>query len=265
MKICPKCAFQNEEGAKFCSICGAPLVDDNVNSTTTESTTQNNVPSSNSTNPYTMPQNTQTNIPPNENSETHFYQKSWFIILCLVLFFPVGAGLMWIYKKDWKLSVKVILTVIFALVFIGSIGNSGSDDNDDEDENSVTITTEAETDETTTTTTTTTVTTTETTTEATTTTTELTTTETTTVVAIETEMEETTTEAVTEEKILHFILNTKTGCVHIRDSYSAAEQIDDANRQEIDIPESELSSYAGTYWACGKCSKAYQDELPKWE
>lgn len=48
-----------------------------------------------------------------------FYQKTWFIILMLILLFPVGIFLMWKYT-GWNKVVKIIVTVVicfFAYIF----------------------------------------------------------------------------------------------------------------------------------------------------
>lgn len=66
-----------------------------------------------------------------------------------------------------------------------------------------------------------------------------------------------------EPKVLHFILNVDTNCVHINEHCSAAEKILPENYATVDIREDELSNYAYVYWACGKCSKQYSNELPK--
>ena len=90
----------------------------------------------------------------------------------------------------------------------------------------------------------------------------------------ETETETTETEIITTEtetetepqpEILHFIVNTNSCCIHIDPHCTAAESIEPEHRQEIDIPENDLSSYAGKYWACGKCSRKYSSSLPKFE
>lgn len=48
-----------------------------------------------------------------------FYQKTWFIILMLIFFFPVGLFLMWRYST-WGKVPKAIITAIFAwVVYIG--------------------------------------------------------------------------------------------------------------------------------------------------
>ena len=62
---------------------------------------------------------------------------------------------------------------------------------------------------------------------------------------------------------LHFVLNLETGCIHINPDCSAALNILPENYSTVDIADSDLSNYSGIYWACGKCSKRYSDELPK--
>jgi len=47
-----------------------------------------------------------------------FYQKTWFVILMLIVFAPLGIFLMWKYKT-WGKAAKIIVTVIFCFVFIG--------------------------------------------------------------------------------------------------------------------------------------------------
>lgn len=71
----------------------------------------------------------------------------------------------------------------------------------------------------------------------------------------------TTTTTAPARKMLHFVLNTESNCVHISENCSAAKQIEPVNRQEIDIYEDDLGTHAGVYWACGKCSRRYRDIL----
>lgn len=66
-----------------------------------------------------------------------------------------------------------------------------------------------------------------------------------------------------EPNVLQFVLNLETSCVHIDANCSAAEKILPENYTVIEIWDNELANYAGIYWACGKCSKLYSDELPK--
>ena len=48
-----------------------------------------------------------------------FYQKNWFVILMLILFFPVGLFLMWKYA-NWRNYAKIIVTVAIALLVVVS-------------------------------------------------------------------------------------------------------------------------------------------------
>ncbi|MDE5736759.1 MAG: hypothetical protein K2H93_00155 [Oscillospiraceae bacterium] len=66
-----------------------------------------------------------------------------------------------------------------------------------------------------------------------------------------------------EPKTLQFILNLETNCVHINANCSAAQQISPENYTVIELLDSELGNYTNVYWACGKCSKTYSSELPK--
>ncbi len=46
-----------------------------------------------------------------------FYQKTWFIILALIFFWPLGAFLMWKYA-GWNKPAKIVISVICALLLI---------------------------------------------------------------------------------------------------------------------------------------------------
>ena len=56
-----------------------------------------------------------------------FYEKTWFIILMLLVFFPVGLFLMWRYS-EWNKVVKIIISVICALALIMYMFGGSSDD-----------------------------------------------------------------------------------------------------------------------------------------
>ena len=103
-----------------------------------------------------------------------FYQKTWFTVLFLILFFPIGLFTMWKYKKFNKVA-RIIISVIFAILVIAAA--FGNEDSGTSSDDATETTTES---------------TTETTTEATTETTTKATTEATT---------KTTTEATTEKKL----------------------------------------------------------------
>ena len=50
------------------------------------------------------------------------YEKNWFIILMLVLFFPVGLFLMWKNAK-WHKTVKIIISVLLIAIVIVILSN----------------------------------------------------------------------------------------------------------------------------------------------
>ena len=62
------------------------------------------------------------------------YEKNWFIILMLVLFFPVGLFLMWKNAK-WHKAVKIIISVLFAVMVIFSNGSEESKNVETKDTN----------------------------------------------------------------------------------------------------------------------------------
>ena len=61
-------------------------------------------------------------------------EKNWFIILMLVLFFPVGLFLMWKNAK-WNKTVKIIISVLFAVMVIFSNGSEESKNVETKDTN----------------------------------------------------------------------------------------------------------------------------------
>ena len=63
-----------------------------------------------------------------------FYEKDWFVILMLILFFPVGLFLMWKYSK-WHKTEKIIISVFFAVMVIFSNGRKESKNVETKDTN----------------------------------------------------------------------------------------------------------------------------------
>lgn len=47
-----------------------------------------------------------------------WYQKTWAIVLLLILFFPAGAFLMWKEKKNWFKPVKIGISAVLGLWFL---------------------------------------------------------------------------------------------------------------------------------------------------
>ena len=62
------------------------------------------------------------------------YEKNWFIILMLVLFFPVGLFLMWKNAK-WHKTAKIIVTALIVVMAIFSNGSEKSKNVETKDTN----------------------------------------------------------------------------------------------------------------------------------
>lgn len=54
------------------------------------------------------------------NVQDKFYKKNWFVILMLILFWPVGLFLMWKYSP-WSKTTKIIVTVVIAVLVIAGL------------------------------------------------------------------------------------------------------------------------------------------------
>lgn len=55
-----------------------------------------------------------------------FYEKTWFVVLMLILFFPVGLILMWRFEK-FPVPIRIVVTVVL-LLFIGAAFNGNAED-----------------------------------------------------------------------------------------------------------------------------------------
>ena len=141
---CPSCGSENAAGTKFCSLCGTKLpLDASEQSTVTQSAQQQqSVPPTPQQQPNNMyqnaaPQYQQYLQPPKKEPLS---KQTWFVVLMLVLVWPVGLILMWCNKKEWKMPVKIIITAFFALMLIIGVA-SGSGSSDDSSSSPVVTTT----------------------------------------------------------------------------------------------------------------------------
>ena len=50
-----------------------------------------------------------------------FYERNWFLWLSLILFAPFGIFVLWKFHSEESTALKTILTVIFAMLFVGGI------------------------------------------------------------------------------------------------------------------------------------------------
>ena len=63
-----------------------------------------------------------------------FFQRPGVIFLCLLLFAPLGIFLMWRYIPQWKTGVKVVLSILFGLVFAFALVPKAGDNAADVDQ-----------------------------------------------------------------------------------------------------------------------------------
>jgi len=52
-----------------------------------------------------------------------FYKRNWFIVLALLFLNPVGLVLLWA-ASEWETKVKVIVTAVSVLLWVGYVFNS---------------------------------------------------------------------------------------------------------------------------------------------
>lgn len=63
-----------------------------------------------------------------------WYQKTWVIILFLIIFWPVGLFFMW--KSNWSKIAKIVITAFIAMiVFVGCIGGSSNSNSTNTNQN----------------------------------------------------------------------------------------------------------------------------------
>lgn len=66
----------------------------------------------------------------NNVAKSKFYEQTWFMWVMLIFFAPVGIFFMWKFHPEMKKNTKIILTVVFAILFIIIMASSGSETDD---------------------------------------------------------------------------------------------------------------------------------------
>ena len=132
--ICPRCGAEIGDGLPACPVCGANFVSSNPADAValTQAAGGDDPDSGPGPDQYKMrkrktlyPYDFDDDDAPEDEapyieplmSQSEFYKKTWFIILCLVLFWPLGVVMMWIYAS-WPKAVKIIVSVICAFILI---------------------------------------------------------------------------------------------------------------------------------------------------
>ncbi len=60
----------------------------------------------------------------NAPGERPWYGRTWVIVIALLLFWPLGLILMWKRTCTWSRVAKIIVTILVALAFMGSLGDA---------------------------------------------------------------------------------------------------------------------------------------------
>lgn len=142
MILCPTCG--NEINGNFCSNCGYGIKANSMECTIEEKLepeTEEMLKSINDGSSVdSIPEDIVSQSVTGDNKKV-VYKKTWFIIVCLIIFFPVGLFLMWKYA-DWKKVIKIVVTVVIGILFL--IGICALADESTEYENNNTYTTSEE-------------------------------------------------------------------------------------------------------------------------
>lgn len=122
---CPKCGFESPGGSKFCVQCGNKLEKNPYSNNCPICGEQfdgnvcpkcgSSISNSNNNKKYNY---TGTGIHTTQRPNEKWYKKTWFTVVMLILFFPVGLFLMWKYRNNWHIGVKVIITILIFLTIL---------------------------------------------------------------------------------------------------------------------------------------------------
>lgn len=118
-KFCPFCGEKTEKNDAFCPKCGKPLKDKKqekeVEPKEKEIITKENKGKENKI----------------VDSKTKFYEQAWFMWVTLIVFAPVGIFIMWKFHPEMKKNTKIILSIVFGILFIIIFSSNDDAVNDD--------------------------------------------------------------------------------------------------------------------------------------
>lgn len=64
----------------------------------------------------------------NTDNKPKFYEQTWFMWVMLIFFTPIGIFFMWKFHSEIKKNTKIILSIIFTLLFLTAIVISGNNE-----------------------------------------------------------------------------------------------------------------------------------------
>ena len=109
------------EDKKFCKFCGEQIDKESIVCTKCGRQLQNI---------KDKQENKTDNKEVNNVAKSKFYEQTWFMWVMLIFFAPVGIFFMWKFHPEMKKNTKIILTVVFAILFIIIMVSSGSETDD---------------------------------------------------------------------------------------------------------------------------------------
>lgn len=132
MRNCQKCGKQLDEDAIFCEACGTKQGSPTPSKMFVERPRQPK-PNNSASSPINNQQNTNQSKPQNNKNNEMYYQTTWFTILMLIIFTPIGLFTMWSYKKFTQFE-RIVTSCVAAvymffcfLIFVGILGIIVSD------------------------------------------------------------------------------------------------------------------------------------------
>lgn len=115
---------------KFCKFCGTKIDNDSLVCPECGKQLKENKKENKEEN---KKENKKEVISEKKEVQKKFYEQQWFMWVMLVLFAPVGIFLMWRFNDKMTKGIKIILSIVFAILFL-SVMTSGGDESISENE-----------------------------------------------------------------------------------------------------------------------------------
>ena len=115
----------------YCNNCGQPIPDNSAFCNNCGASQQPATHTAPQQPTYQQPQNVNYSSPKSTSKQKKWYENTAIIILLLIFFFPVGLFLMWKHSS-WSKAVKLIVTVIIAILALISLFGNNETDNPNE-------------------------------------------------------------------------------------------------------------------------------------
>ena len=80
---------------------------------------------------------TSQDTPIQKENKQEFYTTTWFMWVMLVFFTPVGIFLMWKFHPETKKNIKIIISIIFVVIFLIGLVGVITDDNSTKNESEI--------------------------------------------------------------------------------------------------------------------------------